>query len=58
MKKVKILLCLLIILPFIMSASPPPKKYPAQTGVYKVEKHKSSSAHGHRGCFIDSSQGD
>jgi hypothetical protein len=50
---------LIIISIFLISATPPPKKktYPAQTGTYTVDKHKSSGKKGVGGlCFIDASQ--
>lgn len=53
MKKLFIILISVVLISFLIGASPPPKKYPAQTGTYKTGKYKSSSAHGKGGCFIE-----
>jgi len=57
MKKLTIILISIIMISFLIGASPP-KKYPAQTGTYKVsDNHKSSGKKGVGGiCFIDTSQ--
>jgi len=50
--KFKWLITIIILFIFIIGATPPPTKKPAQTGTYKTGKYKSSSAHGKGGCFI------
>ena len=57
MNKITVVLIAILAMVFLTGATnPPPKKYPAQTGTYKVDKHKSSGKKGVGGCFIESSQ--
>jgi hypothetical protein len=58
MNKLTVILLSIIMIAFLIGASPPPKKRPAQTGAYKVsDNHKSSGKKGVGGiCFIDTSQ--
>jgi hypothetical protein len=57
MKKLTIILLSIIMIAFLIGATPPPKKQPAQTGTYKVDNHKDSGKKGVGGiCFIDTSQ--
>lgn len=58
MKRITLVI-LIVLTAFLIGATAPPKKYPAQTGTYKVNQKSSSksSAKGVGGiCFIDTSQ--
>lgn len=56
MKRITLVI-LIVLTVFLLGATTSPKKYPAQTGTYKVGKYNKSSAKGAGGiCFIDTSQ--